>query len=259
MFRMQKSILNSKENFSIRSFLATRSDAKEIRQFECSDEIGKYREQKFPLQYFILIALCFNLSLVVAQSAKSYVYKGNKAYEEGNFEEAETLYNEALTKEKTPEESSFNLGAAQFRNKKYKEAATSFEQWASTAKNKEEKSEAYFNLGNSKMAEQDLEGGVEAYKKALINNPKNEAARYNLSYALKMMKNQKNKDKDDKKEEPSEFAKRLKKQADDLCDQGSFSEALSLMQNGLQKDKTVSTYNDFIAKLDKVSKIDLGQ
>jgi Ca-activated chloride channel family protein len=49
-----------------------------------------------------------------------------------------------------------------------------------------------------------LEESIEAYKKALLNNPKDEETRYNLAYAqdkLKQQQQQKNKDNKDKKDQ----------------------------------------------------------
>ena len=51
-------------------------------------------------------------------------------------------------------------------------------------------SDAWHNIGNSLLMEQDLENAIEAYKSALRANPTNEAARYNLSYALRMLNNE---------------------------------------------------------------------
>ena len=67
---------------------------------------------------------------------------------------------------------------------------------AKVAKDKNAKAGASYNIGNTYMQEQKWEDAVNAYKQALRNNPQDEAAKYNLSYALAMMKkDNQNKDK----------------------------------------------------------------
>ena len=46
--------------------------------------------------------------------------------------------------------------------------------------------------------------------------------------------------------------KKLKQQADNLAAQHMFSQALQIMQMGLQEDETVAAYNQFISKLNDV-------
>ena len=67
-----------------------------------------------------------------------------------------------------------------------------------------------------------------------------------------------NKDKNDKnkKQEPSEFAKKLKAQADQLVAGRRYKEAYDLMVDGLKKDETVSSYQTFIDRIKVVDGID---
>jgi len=56
--------------------------------------------------------------------------------------------------------------------------------------NPQVKAGAYHNLGNSLLETKKYDESIEAYKKALLNNPKDDATRYNLSYAQEMLKKQ---------------------------------------------------------------------
>jgi len=58
---------------------------------------------------------------------------------------------------------------------------------------------------------------------------------------------------------PSEYAKKLKEQADLLVRNNRFADAYSLMMDGLQVDKTVGAYNEFIGKLKDVVEVETGK
>jgi len=55
---------------------------------------------------------------------------------------------------------------------------------------------------------------------------------------------------------PSEYAKKIKKMAEELAQKRKYLEALTLMKAGMQKDQTVSVFNGFISRLANVVDID---
>jgi tetratricopeptide (TPR) repeat protein len=71
---------------------------------------------------------------------------------------------------------------------------------------KDFKSKVHHNIGNSYLKSQKFEESIKSYKEALKLNPNDEETKYNLSYALNMLKNNQDKqqqkndqDKDDQK------------------------------------------------------------
>jgi tetratricopeptide (TPR) repeat protein len=101
-----------------------------------------------------------------------------------------------------------------------------------------------------------LLASIEAYKNALRYDCYDKDAKYNLVYAMKFLpKNLNSNSSKQDKTEPSEFAIKLKKQADSLVSIYKFSDAYDLLSAGLEKDTTVKTYNDFIKKLKDVKDI----
>lgn len=101
-----------------------------------------------------------------------------------------------------------------------------------------------------------LLASIDAYKKALRYDCRDMDAKYNLVYAMKFLPNNLNSNSSGQdKTEPTEFAIKIKKQADSLVSVFKFSEAYDLMSSGLEKDTTVKTYNDFIKKLKDVKDI----
>jgi tetratricopeptide (TPR) repeat protein len=99
------------------------------------------------------------------------------------------------------------------------------------------------------------------FKQAVKADPQNDDARYNYEMLKKKLNEEKEKqDKKDqqdknKPDKPSEYAKKLKEQADALSAQFRFGEAHSLMTEGAKKDPSVMYYKDFIDRLDNVVKI----
>lgn len=141
-------------------------------------------------QFIIIIILILNGSALFAQDAKSYIHQGNQLYEQKKFKEAEANYRKAVAKKNQDLIGNFNLGDALYKQKRFDNAAKNFTDIASTATNSSVKARAYHNLGNSMLETKKYDESIDAYKKSLLNNPKDDATRYNLAYAQEMLKKQ---------------------------------------------------------------------
>jgi Ca-activated chloride channel family protein len=145
----------------------------------------------------ILIFLLSGLQLF-AQQEKSYVKKGNDFYQQKKYKEAADSYSKAVAKKSENLEGNFNLGDAFYKQKQFDKAGEQFNKIAESNKNKAIAAGAYHNLGNTLLENKKLEESIEAYKKSLLNNPKDEETRYNLAYAQEKLKQQQNKNNKDK-------------------------------------------------------------
>lgn len=145
----------------------------------------------------LLIFLCSGLS-VFAQQERSYVKDGNELYQQKRYKEAEQAYRRSVEKKEKNVPGNFNLGDALYKQKQYDKAAEQFSKIADASTDKGIKSRAYHNLGNSMLQSQKYQESVDAYKKALMNNPKDEETRYNLVYAQEKLKQQQQQDKNNK-------------------------------------------------------------
>lgn len=152
-----------------------------------------------------LITLLFILLPFIslfAQQEKSYIKKGNDLYQQKKYDEAEANYRKAVNKKAQTIEGNFNLGDALFKQKKYSDAGEQFNKIAdANNKNKNVVASAYHNLGNSYLENKKLEEGIEAYKKSLLINPKDDQTRYNLAYAQELLKKQQKQNKDNKNQD----------------------------------------------------------
>ena len=141
-------------------------------------------------QVVFTVILILNVSVLFAQDAKSLIHQGNELYEQKKFKEAELNYRKAVEKKNENLTGNFNLGDALYKQKKFDNAAKNFTDIASTATNSSVKARAYHNLGNSMLETKKYQESIDAYKKSLLNNPADDATRYNLAYAQEMLKKQ---------------------------------------------------------------------
>ena len=143
--------------------------------------------------------------------SKLELKKGNEFFIKGDFEKSSNSYNNSLDADDNNLNSIFNSGNSSLMMGEYEEAREYFKTYISKSSDKLDKSLAHYNLGNSFLKQhqkevneggqnsaEHLQNAVNEYKQSLRHNPKDSDARYNLSYAMKLMQNQQNKDKQDK-------------------------------------------------------------
>lgn len=161
--------------------------------------------KKALLYGFLMLSLLVNAQ---KKEKDANLPKGNEAFVEKKFNQAEAEYRVSEAKFEKKAKSSYNLGNAIYKQKQAAEAKYHYVKAVAKAKTRPERHQAYHNLGNCLMLEKDYQGAVEAYKNALRNNPNDEKTRYNYALAKKMLKDNppkvgddKNKDKDKKQKE----------------------------------------------------------
>jgi len=159
------------------------------------------------IKWILNISLLFLTLAAFGQKGNDLITEGNKLYEKGEFGEAEVRYRKAEAEKGDPFVSRFNLGTSLFRQERFEEAASAFQQLPSITEDKKQKAAAYHNLGNSLMKMEKYKESVDAYKQALRHNPKDEETKYNLSYARRMIQEQEqqqDKNQDDKQDDNKE-------------------------------------------------------
>ncbi len=160
----------------------------------------------------LIIALSLMISLNGnCQSENRLIQQGNDQYKNSKFPDAEKNYKKSIEKQPLSFTGNYNLGNALYKQKKYEDAAKQFMQAAGVDSTTGNQSKSYYNLGNSLLKSDKYKESTEAYKMALRQNPSDENARYNLSYALSKLhqqeqqnkenKDNKNKDKKDNKDQ----------------------------------------------------------
>ncbi|HUI10386.1 MAG TPA: tetratricopeptide repeat protein [Bacteroidota bacterium] len=155
-----------------------------------------------------------------AQSIRSLVNGGNDMYRDQKYGDAEVNYRKALEKEKGLVQGHFNLGDALTKQGKYDEAMREYQEALGKASANDTKAYAWYNIGNSQMKQQKYQDAVQSYIDALKIDPKDDDAKYNLSYALEKLKvpppkpQQNKKDQDKKDQNKKDQDKKNQQQQD---------------------------------------------
>ena len=153
--------------------------------------------------------------------------EGNNSYKKGDFKNSSNSYINSIAEDQNNLDAIYNNGNSYMMSGDFQGARENFNNYISKSKSNTDKSKAHYNIGNSYLtqyAKETKEGGqpsieylesaVNEYKKSLRHNPKDSDARYNLSYALKMMQNQQNKDQDKKEEKNKDQDKKEQENKD---------------------------------------------
>jgi len=127
---------------------------------------------------------------VFAQSTRSLVNNGVDLYDKGKFVDSEVEFKKGLEKSPDNFQANFNLGDSYYREGKYEDALKNYSAALSKASMDNQRAAAYHNIGNALLKDQKVKESIGAYEDALKLNPNDVATKYNLSYALDLLKNQ---------------------------------------------------------------------
>lgn len=133
------------------------------------------------------------------QSFRSLNNDGVDQFQEKKYTDAEINFRKGIEKSPDKYKGHFNLGDNYYKQGKYDEAIKSYKNAFGKASDNEERASALHNIGNSLLKKGEFEESINSYKNSLKLNPKDKDTKYNLSYALNMLKNQQNKDKNKNK------------------------------------------------------------
>ena len=169
----------------------------------------------------ILKLLVFGSFYSQSIESRLILKEGNNSYKKGDFKNSSNSYINSIAEDQNNLDAIYNNGNSYMMSGDFKGARENFNNYITKSKSNTDKAKAHYNIGNSYLtqyAKETKEGGqpsseylesaVNEYKKSLRHNPKDSDARYNLSYALKMMQNQQNKDQDKKEQDNKDQEKK---------------------------------------------------
>lgn len=133
-----------------------------------------------------------------AQSLRSSVNNGVKLYEAKKYSSSEAEFKKGLEKAPRNFQANFNLGDSYYKQGKYLNALNSYLAALPNTRNNILKSRVYHNIGNALLKDKKIKQSIEAYTNALKLNPDDQSTKYNLSYALDLLKHQNKKNKNNK-------------------------------------------------------------
>jgi len=150
-----------------------------------------------------MATLVFTTLVLVFYVSNSFSYENysaQQAYSKGNFDAAQKVYKNQLVENSHDGHLLYNLGAASYRLQEFVQAQAYFMQSADSMSDKDSlKVRAYYNAGNAAVKNNDLQGSLELYQKALALDSGNERAQNNKKVVEDLLKQQQQKNSEQKK------------------------------------------------------------
>ena len=119
---------------------------------------------------------------------------GLKAYQSGDYDNARKYYESILNEKDEDAAAQFGLGTTAFQQQDHQGALDAFQRALETD-NKELQSKAYYNIANTMASQQKNEEALTFYRKALELNPTDKDAKHNYEMIrYQQQQEQQNKD-----------------------------------------------------------------
>lgn len=146
------------------------------------------------MRLFVIIAFIFSSSQLFGQLWRDSLEAARKAYDDEKYIEALKYYRSAQNN--APENIDFSdeIGQTAYKARQFEIAEKIYRQNANNKKSPQQQANSWHNVGNSLMKKEDYSGAVEAYKESLRLNPTDDETRYNLSEAIRKLKQTKQKE-----------------------------------------------------------------
>mgnify|MGYP000222572866 CR=1 FL=1 len=157
--------------------------------------------------------------LAHGQNERKVIRDGVRAYNDGEFAEAEVQFRKAESISEETFVADFNTGAALYEQEKYEETVKQYESLLDQTDDIEKTSQIWHNIGNSLLEAQQYAPSIEAYKNSLRKNPYDDETRYNLAYAKQKLKEQQEQNQDQNQDQQDQDQKDKEQDQDQNQDQ----------------------------------------
>jgi Ca-activated chloride channel family protein len=115
----------------------------------------------------------------------------DELYGQGKFADAEKAYAASDMDHPKDPRYRYNRGCAAYQNSDYQAAGAAFASVLRRAQDNETQFRSAYNLGNTAFKQGDLTSAAAHYKEAILRNPENKDAKYNLEIVLRKLEKEK--------------------------------------------------------------------
>ena len=129
--------------------------------------------------------------IILSFGSFAFAKNADDLYREGKFAEAEKEYQKGDMDNPKDIRFRYNRGCAAYQNKDHQAAEAAFSSVIRRTTDKDIQFKAAYNLGNTAFTQDDFASAIEFYKQAIILNPENKDAKYNLELSLKKLEDEK--------------------------------------------------------------------
>ena len=133
--------------------------------------------------------------------ASKLLRQGNDAYAEQNYLDALGAYELAQNRQPELAEPFYNAANALYREGSFGDAIVQIQQALLNVEDEDLAQNSFYNMGNAAYNGQDLESAIQSYIDALLINPDDADAKYNLELALQQQQQQEQEQEEQESEE----------------------------------------------------------
>ena len=127
---------------------------------------------------------------VISPAPATAAESPDQLYNQGQFAEAEKAYAASDMDHPKDTRYRYNRGCAAYQNSDYQGATAAFSSVLRRAQDNETRFRSAYNLGNTAFKQGDLASAEAHYKQAILWNPENKDAKYNLELVLRELEKQ---------------------------------------------------------------------
>lgn len=142
------------------------------------------------LIHIAFVLLCFS---AFGQDWRDSLTVAREAYKKADYSKALKYYESAQKKAPDNIDLSDEMAQSAYKAREFEKAEKIYQQSGNSKKSAINKADNYHNLGNSRMKSKNYQGAIDAYKESLHLNPYDNNTRYNLSEAIRQLKNEQKK------------------------------------------------------------------
>mgnify|MGYP001126831422 FL=1 len=137
---------------------------------------------------YILFLFAFLSASAQQMPERREVRKGNRSYHKGDYQKAVERYTQALTYAPGSFEGTYNLGSALCKAEMFDKAEQTMARAAAdTLRTDKERAQAFYNLGNAQFLQKKYKEALESYRRSLLLDPADMEAKYNYAYTKKLL------------------------------------------------------------------------
>ncbi|MDE5623697.1 MAG: tetratricopeptide repeat protein [Alistipes sp.] len=137
---------------------------------------------------YILCLFAFLGASAQRMPERREVRRGNRSYHKGDYKKAIERYTQALTYAPSSFEAAYDLGSALYKAEMLDKAEQTMARAAAdTLRTDEERAKTFYNLGNAQFQQKKYKEALESYRRSLLLDPADMEAKYNYAYTKKLL------------------------------------------------------------------------
>ena len=145
------------------------------------------------VRYVAIVVMLLVCGEVSAQQMKErgLVRSGNREFKREQFEKSVDSYQRALQHDSTCFEAKYDLPSALYRTERYEKAEKTLQAIVGDSTRTElERGEVAYNLGNAQFAQKKYKEALSSYRQAMRCNPADEDAKFNYAFTKRLIQQQ---------------------------------------------------------------------